>query len=307
VAAGVTGWVDSRALRRYVVRLAPVDGRGVGGTGFFAAPGCVLTCAHVIRDAETMSVTPELGLAVAVGTSWLGRVVARSAAGGPGLWPFPDLAVLRLNGAAAHPVVRLSGEDPAGDVDCHTWGFLVRDREDAVHGSPVSFRFEGVEGDGYFKLKAGQAMPGLSGAPLICPVRRAVVGVITGTRDKTSDLGGFASPIAALLCGGDGVPEALVRAGRQIQAATGHRSDTETAAWDELFRQHDVDSSQPAVRPYAPTSPQVVQQITASAPGSTAQGAMFGNVINYHDPRQGTATSGQHADGAAADADGERR
>jgi hypothetical protein len=65
-------------------------------------------------------------------------------------------------------------------------------------GSPASFGFEGVEADGFLRLKAGQASPGLSGAPLVCPVRRAVVGVITATRDADSDLGGWAVPASGL-------------------------------------------------------------------------------------------------------------
>jgi hypothetical protein len=41
-----------------------------------------------------------------------------------------------------------------------------------------------------------------------------------------------------------------------------------------------------------------VQNITAAAPGATAQGAMFGNVINYHGdaPRPGASTARQGPD-----------
>jgi hypothetical protein len=37
------------------------------------------------------------------------------------------------------------------------------------------------------------------------------------------------------------------------------------------------------------TMPQAVQDITASAPGATAQGAMFGNIINHGDIPRGPA------------------
>ena len=81
------------------------------------------------------------------------------------------------------------------------------------------FGFEGVEGDGYLRLKAGQAAPGLSGAPLVCPVRRAVVGVVCATRGAQSDLGGWAAPVSALLAGGEGVSDELAAVGAVIRAA----------------------------------------------------------------------------------------
>ena len=86
-------------------------------------------------------------------------------------------------------------------------------------GSPASFRFEGVEGDGFFRLKAGQAAPGLSGSPLMCPSRRAVVGVVAVSRDTRSDLGGWAAPVSALFRGGDGMPAGLEEAGDVIRSA----------------------------------------------------------------------------------------
>lgn len=180
--------MDSRVLRRFVVRISSVDGP-VLGSGFFVAPGRVLTCAHVVGNAA----------AVAAGDArW--EVVARSSPpiGTSALWPFPDLALLRATSEADHPCAPLYPGDPAGGVECHAWGYARREQGVDPAGSPASFGFEGVEADGFLRLKAGQASPGLSGAPLVCPVRRAVVGVITATRDVDSDLGGWAAPTSAL-------------------------------------------------------------------------------------------------------------
>jgi tetratricopeptide (TPR) repeat protein len=180
--------VDSRVLCRFVVRISSVDGP-VLGSGFFVAPGWVLTCAHVVRDAAK----------VAAGGARC-EVVARSSppAGASALWPFPDLALLRATSKANHPCAPLYAGDPAGGVECHAWGYARREQGVDPAGSPASFGFEGVEADGFLRLKAGQASPGLSGAPLVCPVRRAVVGVVTATRDAGSDLGGWATPASAL-------------------------------------------------------------------------------------------------------------
>ncbi|MFF3863640.1 tetratricopeptide repeat protein [Streptomyces sp. NPDC002209] len=205
-------WED-RELRRYVVRIDRADDGRVLGTGFFVAPGWVVTCAHVVFDASQGTEVDQVLLVPdsSLRSSPVPAVVkARSEPPqGTALWPFPDLALVRLDSELDHPCVRVYPGDPIGG-ECHAWGFPRREHGVIPPGSPASFHFEGVEGDGYFKLKAGQAAPGLSGAPLLCPGRRAVVGVVSATRDADSDLGGWASPLQALLTGGPGaVPESL--------------------------------------------------------------------------------------------------
>src|SRR5690606_18784273 len=63
------------------------------------------------------------------------------------------------------------------------------------------------------------AAPGLSGAPLVYPVRRAVVGVVTATRDPGSELGGWAAPVAPLLIGAPGLPESVIAHGQRLATA----------------------------------------------------------------------------------------
>ncbi|MDR7277745.1 trypsin-like serine peptidase [Catenuloplanes atrovinosus] len=227
--------IDARQLRRHVVRIDRVDGTGVCGTGFFVAPGWVLTAAHVVYDDDSgapLSQVMVVPADPAVGEQGVrAEVASRSVppVAPGGLWPFPDLALLQLQPdaewVAIHPCVWLVGEDPLGET-CHAFGFPPRD-EGIPPGAPASFVFEGVTGDGFLQLKAGQAAPGLSGAPLVCPARRAVVGVVTATRDRYTDLGGWAAPVAALLpdqTGGlpgaaSGVSDDLATLGGKIAAA----------------------------------------------------------------------------------------
>ncbi|MGH3697517.1 MAG: trypsin-like peptidase domain-containing protein [Pseudonocardiaceae bacterium] len=223
--------VESQELRRYVVRVDSED-RHPQGTGFFVAPGWVLTCAHVVKDAARVLVVPARGA-----TEIPATVAARSAARVPGpseFWPFPDLALIRLDAAVDHPCVLLDTRTPL-DEECHAWGYAKREEIVAPTGSPASFRFEGIEGDDYVKLKAGQAAPGLSGAPLVCPGRRAVVGVMTMTRDQRDDLGGWAAPISALLTGGSGIPDDLAELGAEILRANRAAVLRDRAPWHRVL------------------------------------------------------------------------
>ncbi|MGQ0773151.1 MAG: tetratricopeptide repeat-containing S1 family peptidase [Pseudonocardiales bacterium] len=223
--------VESAELRRYVVRVDSED-RQPQGSGFFVAPGWVLTCAHVVKAAERVIIVPVQGAMPIPAT-----VAARSATripGPSGFWPFPDLALIRLDTALEHPCVLLDTRTPV-DGECHSWGYATREDGVTPTGSPASFRFEGVEGDDYLKLKAGQAPPGLSGAPLVCPGRRAVVGVMSMTRDKHDALGGWAAPISALLTGGPGVPEDLATLGSEIRRANRAAVLRDRASWHRVL------------------------------------------------------------------------
>lgn len=80
-------------------------------------------------------------------------VVARSIPGrGRELWPFPDLALLRLDHELVHPCALLDGNDPLGTEECAAWGHSRRETGRDPVGSPASFVFKGVEGDGFLKL-----------------------------------------------------------------------------------------------------------------------------------------------------------
>ncbi|GIJ79840.1 Tetratricopeptide repeat-containing protein [Micromonospora phaseoli] len=215
--------VASRHLRRHVVRVSDTDG-ALLGSGFFIAPGWVATAAHVVFDHGRRIFHDEVQVTPAAGDVGDAPVAAEVTAHSDPpqrttLWPFPDLALLRLRPDRSwvdrHPCVWAANGEPLGD-DCHAYGFPPREMNAPSPGAPARFTFEGVDGDGFFRLKAGQAAPGLSGAPLLCPSRRAVVGVMTGTRGRDGDLGGWAAPISALLGELPGVPRSLVDHGRDL-------------------------------------------------------------------------------------------
>ncbi|HZN72885.1 MAG TPA: trypsin-like peptidase domain-containing protein [Micromonosporaceae bacterium] len=203
--------VDTAALRSFVVRVRDVRGRTLG-SGVLAAPGWTLTCGHVVAGHADV-LLDGAGLPSSAGTGgavggWPAVVTLRSEPlRGDGLWPFPDLALLRFDPGLAHPVAPLDsavwpermGREPVLTGDTVTgWGFPRREEGREPPGSPASFVVEGVEGDGFVTLKAGEARPGLSGAPMVCPRARTVVGLMSATRGTGVELGGYVSPVSAL-------------------------------------------------------------------------------------------------------------
>jgi tetratricopeptide (TPR) repeat protein len=207
--------LDSGQLSRHVVRIDRVDGT-IAGSGFFVAPGWVLTCAHVVDDVDTVWLRPG-----GRGEPFEAVVRGRSSSPSPGwtsgIWPFPDLALLEYSAAqGAFPCVLLAAVEPSQDRDCHTWGFARREAGVDPVGSAVALSYQGVDGDGYLSLRSGLVQPGLSGSPLVCPTRRAVVGVVADTRDPRGDHGGWASPVSALTAGEPLLPPDLAAAAAQV-------------------------------------------------------------------------------------------
>ena len=158
---------------------------GRNGTGFFVAPGLVLTCAHVVNvDQPAQVIHAEVR-----GRTLPASLVERRAD------PYPDVALLRVE-PTHHPYVQL---DP--DVQPHDDVFCFGYPRDYSGGDSVLAVYEGpayVDTDKacpMLKLGGGQVVAGLSGAPVLNLRTKGVCGVVKSTRDAGSDLGGRAVPI----------------------------------------------------------------------------------------------------------------
>jgi S1-C subfamily serine protease len=169
-------------LRRSIVRVN--DGSG-NGTGFVVGPDTVLTCHHVIGDGKDITVVAgserHLVNEVTLPPFRAGR-------------PIFDLALLHVAVPGA-PAVVLDDSDPEPGDDLQAFGFTDKYPE----GDSALFVFEGpsVEREErLLRLKSAQARPGLSGAPLLSGRTGKVVGVVSRTRNRDSDLGARAVPIA---------------------------------------------------------------------------------------------------------------
>jgi tetratricopeptide (TPR) repeat protein len=155
------------------------------GTGFFVAPGRVLTCEHVVRhlpDAQLLFVT------------WSGKKFQAKVERPKSEF---DLALLQLNEPIPEHPCAFIGENPNIDDFLYSFGY-----PNDFQGDPVTFRYEGLsttrDGQKLLKLKQGQAAEGLSGAALLNCRAGRVCGVMKGSRDVLADLGGRAIPTKSI-------------------------------------------------------------------------------------------------------------
>ncbi len=175
---------------RCIVRLT-LPGDRDQGTGFFVAPGLVLTCAHVVEAA---------GPDKAVDVHWAGRTIRGQIVPEHFRPENFDLALLRVE-PTDHPCVLLHEAYTLGD-EMLAFGYPIG----STIGDPVTLVSEAWQRDRGaspeqppLKLKRGQVQPGLSGAPLLNRRTGGVCGVVRLTRDRASDLGGRALPTALVL------------------------------------------------------------------------------------------------------------
>ncbi|MGQ0775329.1 MAG: trypsin-like peptidase domain-containing protein [Pseudonocardiales bacterium] len=132
-------------FRRFVVR---IDAPDSCGTGVLVAPGWVLTCAHVVKGADAVRVLldREAGATADAVPPWVqARVRARSEAwevsSASAFWPFPELALLELDGWTQHVCAPLTRNKPVRPCEPHTWGFGSREQGVASPGSAAWKRF----------------------------------------------------------------------------------------------------------------------------------------------------------------------
>ena len=149
------------------------------GSGFFVAPGLVLTCAHVIEPAQQGG--------EAIQCAWQGKTYPAEIYAYRDV-AYPDLALLKV-GVPNHPCVLLAGSaEPFSNLYSYGYG----DKEPG--GASTTFACEGWAGpqNEQIKFKDGQVRPGMSGSPVLNYDTGSVCGIVQSSRDRSSALGGKA-------------------------------------------------------------------------------------------------------------------
>lgn len=167
-------------LSKCTVRLSiPVQ----AGSGFFIAPGLILTCAHVVEPAHTnlkeITVSWQSSLFPIEELVSYDRVT--------------DVALLRIN-FLKHPCVLLGDEVEFND-EFYTYGYT----SGYIGGESIALKYEGparpVEQIKWLKFKNGQVKPGISGSPLLNMRTLKVCAIAKRTRNEDFDLGGYGIPM----------------------------------------------------------------------------------------------------------------
>lgn len=165
-----------------------VHGAGYAGTGFFVAPGTVLTCAHVAAAEPYVM--------------WAGRRLEVSSVtrvpetpGDPGFYAFPDLGLLRLDDPPEHPYVWLAEDAPPIGAVVFARGFGRTLPRSDVHRDGLRLTVAAPAGP-FLRVTADRVVHGHSGSPVIDPATGRVCGIVKGTRG--GDEGGWLIPASAI-------------------------------------------------------------------------------------------------------------
>ncbi|MEU2617480.1 trypsin-like peptidase domain-containing protein [Streptomyces sp. NPDC007157] len=198
------GWDPPRPALRELVMAATVriHRTGVGyvpegsgaflGSGFFIAPNWVLTCAHVVDGAEGGEVTVvfrpgPFSESCAVPGEVAAFVPERVHHSSQGDRPAPDLALVRLREPVDHDCLYVS-ERPTphyteGRVYYAGWAFAEGQPQPSDGFLTVHGTIGGWSSDVQMRLGGSELPLGMSGGPVIDPVRGEVVGVLQSRAD----------------------------------------------------------------------------------------------------------------------------
>ncbi|MFD4787678.1 trypsin-like peptidase domain-containing protein [Streptomyces sp. NPDC058459] len=219
---------------------------GFLGSGFFVAPNWVLTCAHVVHAGEGGEVT------VVYRTSPYdepravpGRVAATlpelTGPPVPGGWPAPDLALVRLREPVGHTCVYVS-ERPnphfGGDRVFYAGWTAPRGRLQILDGGlTVQGTISAWSPEEQVRLGQNDLPSGVSGGPVVDPVRGEVVGVLKSRADH----GGGGTSIGVerlrtlpLPAAGDDVYQSVFHAHDRYHRDRQRTADTPDPTWADI-------------------------------------------------------------------------
>jgi hypothetical protein len=139
------------------------------GTGFFIAPGLVLTCNHIVKNPDNAGRKIE---AVWSGKEFYLDVI--------NAFENPDIALLSIE-VIDHPCVFLDKQDASIGHTLYGYGYPERDKD----GSCISPIVEGLSDKGrLLTLKDANVRDGFSGSPLLNLETKKVCGMIVIRRDR---------------------------------------------------------------------------------------------------------------------------
>jgi WD40 repeat protein len=176
---------------------AHVLSRGSTGAGVFVARGILLTCAHVVGEADHVSIVWERTGQEAI--RYDGHVELRLVDGPNPLglaYGYPDIAVVQFDPDGNwHPCVMLGVARLEPGATCQAYGYP---REgDAAGRTPVLLRYRGQKLAGatpFMDFGADRIRFGMSGGPVFDLAAGRVIGILVASKSQEGPDGGLAVP-----------------------------------------------------------------------------------------------------------------
>ena len=163
-----------------------IKSSGGDGSGFFIGLSTILTCAHVVEDAQD---TGDPILVNYMGKEYPADIIKYAAK------PFPDLALLKIS-LGNHICVAL---DPTVQLNDELYGFGYQEEfqgGEGIYGKYVAPSwFDEARTQKLIKFSDTLVIPGFSGGPLLNLNTGAVCGVIKRTLGESAPMGGRAVPV----------------------------------------------------------------------------------------------------------------
>ncbi|MFJ9791352.1 VMAP-C domain-containing protein [Streptomyces globosus] len=179
------------------------------GSGFFIAPGWVLTCAHVVGEggAAVRLVGREIGITFSSGPRTTGTVTGRVECILPerleerrparrALWDLPDLALVRVLAPVSHACVRLTDRARPRLDEVAYFGCTEDLGIPEITGRTTRLRGTAAGGAALRLGDDDEIEPGMSGGPVVDLGRGEVVGVVKARRHTGG--GGLAVSVVQL-------------------------------------------------------------------------------------------------------------
>ncbi|WP_433059864.1 trypsin-like peptidase domain-containing protein [Dactylosporangium sp. CS-033363] len=170
------------------------DGRSIG-SGVLVAPRTVLTCAHVgfATAAQDITVTWQ-------GYEYTAEVVAAGRPAPGGLWPYPDVAVLKVHDLERHPCAALGEYEPRLGAPLHAVGHSqIYEREPRLTTAIGTYGgHQEFQGEMLWRFIGDELAAGMSGGPVLDVETGLVCGITKTSRAREGARGGLLLPVQAV-------------------------------------------------------------------------------------------------------------